>query len=201
MPNVTAFLSYVIITTFTPGPNNIMAMSNATRYGFKKSIRFNAGVFFGFLILMVLSSFLSVTLYSLIPSIKPVMTFIGASYILWLAWKIYKSKPHAEDESHATNTFTAGILLQFVNVKAIIYCITIVSTFIVPYYDSVFVLSMFSLFLASVSFLSTCSWAVFGFLFQKFLFKNERIVNIIMALLLVYTALSFYLWGGVGMML
>ena len=193
MPNVTAFLSYVIITTFTPGPNNIMAMSNATRYGFKKSIRFNAGVFFGFLILMVLSSFLSVTLYSLIPSIKPVMTFIGASYILWLAWKIYKSKPHAEDESHATNTFTAGILLQFVNVKAIIYCITIVSTFIVPYYDSVFVLSMFSLFLASVSFLSTCSWAVFGFLFQKFLFKNERIVNIIMALLLVYTALSFYL--------
>lgn len=201
MPNVTAFLSYVIITTFTPGPNNIMAMSNATRYGFKKSIRFNAGVFFGFLILMVLSSFLSVTLYSLIPSIKPVMTFIGASYILWLAWKIYKSKPHAEDESHATNTFTAGILLQFVNVKAIIYCITIVSTFIVPYYDSVFVLSIFSLFLASVSFLSTCSWAVFGFLFQKFLFKNERIVNIIMALLLVYTALSFYLWGGVGMML
>ncbi|HNZ83285.1 MAG TPA: LysE family transporter [Sedimentibacter sp.] len=201
MSNVTAFLSYVIITTFTPGPNNIMAMSNATRYGFKKSIRFNAGVFFGFLILMVLSSFLSVTLYSLIPSIKPVMTFIGASYILWLAWKIYKSKPHAEDESHATNTFTAGILLQFVNVKAIIYCITIVSTFIVPYYDSVFVLSIFSLFLASVSFLSTCSWAVFGFLFQKFLFKNERIVNIIMALLLVYTALSFYLWGGVGMML
>ncbi len=193
MSNVTAFLSYVIITTFTPGPNNIMAMSNATRYGFKKSIRFNAGVFFGFLILMVLSSFLSVTLYSLIPSIKPVMTFIGASYILWLAWKIYKSKPHAEDESHATNTFTAGILLQFVNVKAIIYCITIVSTFIVPYYDSVFVLSIFSLFLASVSFLSTCSWAVFGFLFQKFLFKNERIVNIIMALLLVYTALSFYL--------
>ena len=82
MSNVTAFLSYVIITTFTPGPNNIMAMSNATRYGFKKSIRFNAGVFFGFLILMVLSSFLSVTLYSLIPSIKPLMTLIGDSSIL-----------------------------------------------------------------------------------------------------------------------
>lgn len=193
MPNVTAFLSYVIITTFTPGPNNIMAMSNATRYGFKKSISFNCGVFFGFLIIMVLSSFLSVTLYKIIPSIKPVMTFIGASYILWLAWKIYKSKPHAEDGSHDTSTFTAGILLQFVNVKVIIYCITIVSTFMVPYYDSVFVLSMFSLFLAAVSFLSTCSWAMFGSIFQKFLFRNERIVNTAMALLLVYTALSFYL--------
>ena len=193
MPNVAAFLSYVIITTFTPGPNNIMAMSNAGRYGFKKSIRFNAGVFFGFLIIMVLGSFLSVTLFNLIPAIKPLMTFIGASYILWLAWKTYKSKPHAEDESKATNTFAAGILLQFVNVKVIIYCITIVSTFIVPYYKSIFVLSLFSLFLASVSFMSTCSWAMFGAIFQKFLFKNERIVNIIMALLLVYCALSFYI--------
>jgi len=193
MPNVTAFLSYVIITTFTPGPNNIMAMSNASRYGFKKSIRFNAGVFFGFFIIMVLSSFLSITLYNIIPSIKPVMTFIGASYILWLAWKIYKSKPHLEDENKATSSFTAGIMLQFVNVKVIIYCITIVSTFIAPYYNSVFALSMFSLFLASVSFMSTCSWAAFGAIFQKFLFKNQRIVNIIMALLLVYTALSFYI--------
>ena len=193
MPNVTAFLSYVIITTFTPGPNNIMAMSNASRYGFKKSIRFNAGVFFGFFIIMVLSSFLSITLYNIIPSIKPLMTFIGASYILWLAWKIYKSKPHLEDENKATSSFTAGIMLQFVNVKVIIYCITIVSTFIAPYYNSVFALSMFSLFLASVSFMSTCSWAAFGAIFQKFLFKNQRIVNIIMALLLVYTALSFYI--------
>lgn len=194
MPNFTAFFSYVIITTFTPGPNNIMAMSNASRYGFKNSIRFNAGVFFGFLIVMVLSSFLSVTLYNLIPSIKPVMTLIGALYILWLAWKIYKSKSHSEDKSqNPTNTFIAGLLLQFVNVKVIIYCITIASTFIVPYYKSIFALSLFSILLSFVSFLSTCSWSLFGSVFQKFLVKNERTMNIIMALLLVYCAISFYL--------
>lgn len=193
MPNLTAFLSYVIITTFTPGPNNIMAMSNASRYGFEKSLRFNGGVFFGFLIIMILSSFLSVSLYNLIPSIKPFMTFIGAMYILWLAWKTYKSKPHTEDESHTTTKFTSGLLLQFVNVKVIIYCITIVSTFIVPYYKSAFTLSMFSFFLASVSFMSTCSWAMFGSVFQKFLVRNERTVNTIMALLLVYCAVSLYL--------
>lgn len=38
MHNLPAFLSYVIITTFTPGPNNIMAMSNSSRYGFKNSL-------------------------------------------------------------------------------------------------------------------------------------------------------------------
>ncbi|MDD4708424.1 MAG: lysine transporter LysE, partial [Firmicutes bacterium] len=35
MPNFTAFISYVLVTTFTPGPNTIMSMSNASRYGFK----------------------------------------------------------------------------------------------------------------------------------------------------------------------
>lgn len=194
MPNFTAFISYVIITTFTPGPNNIMAMSNAGVYGFKNSIKFNFGVFAGIAIIMVLSSILSVTLFNLIPTIKPIMTFIGAAYIMWLAWKIFKSKPHGQEERNSyTNSFIAGLLLQFVNVKIIIYCITIVSTFIIPYYKSIFVLGLFAVSLSFVAFISTCSWALFGSVFQKFLVKNEKAINAIMALLLVYSALSFYL--------
>lgn len=193
MPNITAFISYVIITTFTPGPNNIMAMSNAGKYGFKKSIRFNLGVFFGFFIIMLLSSFLSVKLYSLIPAIKPFMTFFGSIYILWLAWKIYKSSAHDSEVLNYTSTITTGLLLQFINIKGIIYSITTVSTFIAPYYKSTFAFLAFSSSLSFVCFLSTCSWSLFGTIFQKFLIKNEKAVNIIMALLLVYCAVSFYL--------
>ncbi len=36
MPNLYPFLIYVIVTTFTPGPNNIMAMTNAMHDGFKE---------------------------------------------------------------------------------------------------------------------------------------------------------------------
>jgi cysteine/O-acetylserine efflux protein len=194
MPNFTAFLSYVLITTFTPGPNNLMSMSNASRYGFKKSIFFNIGIFFGFFIIIALCSFFSVTLYSLIPSIKPIMTIIGAVYILWLAWKTYKSKPHTEsDNAKNTNTFLSGFLLQFVNPKVILYGITTVSTFIVPYYKSAVVLAIFSAILASVGFVATCCWSMFGSLFQKVLIQNEKVINIIMALLLAYCAVSLFL--------
>jgi cysteine/O-acetylserine efflux protein len=99
LPNVAAFLSYVFITTFTPGPNNIMSMSNASRYGFLKSLPFNIGIFFGFLVILALSSLFSVSLYAVIPSVKPVMTVVGAVYILWLAWKTYHSKPHDDSGS------------------------------------------------------------------------------------------------------
>lgn len=194
MPNFAAFLSYVLVTTFTPGPNNIMSMSNASRYGFKKSIFFNVGIFVGFLIIIALCSVFSVTLYNLIPSIKPVMTYIGAVYILWLAWKTYKSTPHSENKSEKqTNTFLAGLLLQFVNPKVILYGITTVSTFIVPYYKSVLVLAAFSVILAFIGFVSTCCWALFGSMFQRFLVKNDKVINTVMALLLVYCAVSLFL--------
>lgn len=47
MTNFTAFLFYVLISNLSPGPNTIISMSNASKYGFKKSIRFNIGIFFG----------------------------------------------------------------------------------------------------------------------------------------------------------
>ncbi len=194
MPNFTAFLSYVLVTTFTPGPNNIMSMSNASRYGFKKSIMFNVGVFIGFFVIISLCSMFSMALFNLIPTIRPFMTYIGAGYILWLAWKTYSSKPHSTDNSHnRTNTFTAGLLLQFVNPKVILYGITLVSTFIVPYYKSPPALTGFAVLLAFTAFVSTCCWALLGSVFQIFLARNNRAVNAIMALLLVYCAASLLL--------
>lgn len=195
MPYLSSFLSYVIVATFTPGPNNIMSMSNATRYGFKKSLPFNFGVFSGFTIIMALSSIFSITLYKAIPSIKPIMTFIGAVYILYLAWKIYNSKPDINNNKNRkdTNTFLSAMLLQFINPKVILFCITTVSTFIIPYYKSAFEITLLCVAIAFIGFVSTLCWSLFGSIFQKFIIKNNRLINTIMALLLLYCAVSLFL--------
>lgn len=194
MPNLTAFLSYVLIANFAPGANTIISMSNAGQYGFKKSIMFNVGVFFGVFTIFVLSSIFSVILYDYIPSIKSIMAYVGAAYILWLAWQICKSNPQNDDRTQKrTNTLLSGLLLQFVNPSVIIYSLATVSTFIMPYYKSTFTLLYFSLILAFIGFLGTCCWALFGSIFQKFLIKNYKIVNIVMALLLVYCSISLFL--------
>ncbi|WP_259472791.1 LysE family transporter [Clostridium estertheticum] len=93
MNNSVAFLTYTLLTAFTPGPNNILAMSNTSKHGLKKSIGLIQGIFVGLLSVMILCSFFSVMLVNIIPTIKPAMTYIGAAYILWLAWHIVKSKP------------------------------------------------------------------------------------------------------------
>jgi len=194
MPNLMAFISYVLITTFTPGPNVIMSMSNAAKYGIKRSLPFNIGVFIGVTIIMVLSCIFSVTLYKLLPSIKPFMTYIGAGYILYLAWKIFKSKSSSDKgEGKTTTSVISGLLLQFLNPKVIIFCITTVTTFIIPYYDSIFTLLMFSIGIAFTCLIATLCWALFGSAFQRILVKKERLINTIMALLLVYCAVSLFL--------
>jgi cysteine/O-acetylserine efflux protein len=192
VPNVFAFVSYVALTTFTPGPNNIMAMANASRHGLRRSMRFTSGVCAGFFLIVGLSIVFTVALYRAIPTIKPVMTVLGACYILWLAWRTVTSEPHDERAS-GESTFQSGMLLQFLNPKAILYGITVASTFIVPYYHSIPVFVAFAAALALVSLVSTSCWALFGSVFQRFMADNHRLVGYVMGALLVYCAVSLFL--------
>ena len=193
--NWAAFCSYVLLTAITPGPNNIMSMSNAAKYGFKRSFPFNVGVLLGFFVVMGLCAAFSSLLYEFIPSVKPYMLCLGAAYILWLAWSIWRDKPHAEKKSifTRTNTVVAGAVLQLVNVKVILYGITSLSSVVLPHYDSIPVLALFCFILSVTGFLCTLLWALFGAVFEKFFKKYSKIVNAVMALLLVYCAVTMVL--------
>ena len=88
MINLIPFLSYVFVTTFTPGPNNILSMVNAKQYGFKNSFRFNLGILTGFIILMIACSYFNLFLFNLMPKIEHFVGIFGAIYMLYLAYKI-----------------------------------------------------------------------------------------------------------------
>ena len=117
---------------------------------------------------------------------------LGAAYILWLAWKTY-SGGGSHGSSQSDCTFLSGLLLQLVSVKVILYGITIMSTFVLPHTSSLAVYAGVSAFLAAMAFVSTSSWALFGAAFSRFLSSHERLANTVMALLLVYCAVSLYL--------
>ena len=193
MINLVPFLSYVFVTTFTPGPNNIMSLTNANRDGFKKTINFNFGVFAGFLVIMLACSYFNLLLFNLIPRIKIFMSIVGAAYMVYLAYKIYTSKPVVEESDNThINSFQTGFIMQFVNVKVILYGITAFSSFIIPYYNNLSTLILFSILLAFIGFVSTSCWAMFGALFQKLMSKYWKTFNTIMSLLLIYSAIAIF---------
>jgi len=189
--NYSAFLSYVLLSSITPGPNNITSMSNAMQNGFKKGLKFNLGVLFGVFILVTLCAAFTSMLRSIIPQIEPFMLILGSAYILWLAWVIYKDAPSTGKKGAIkTNSILSGMMLQFVNVKAIMYGITGISTFVLPYYNSFLSLMPYVAFMAVLAFLCTCLWALFGTAFEMFFANHKKRLNTVMALLLVYCAIS-----------
>ncbi|MEC5303673.1 LysE family translocator [Bacillus thuringiensis] len=186
-----SFLLFVFISSFTPGPNNFLAMTYANQYGLKRSMKFCFGVAFGFFILTSLCSFFNVVLLNILPIIEFPLKILGVAYMLYLAIKILTSKSSTNPvEKDNKNLFTVGISLQFVNPKGILFGLTVVSTFILPYYNSYSSFLLFSLFLGIVGLLSTFSWSLFGSIFQKILVKHNQLFNIIMAVLLVFSAVS-----------
>lgn len=191
--NWLSFLPYAVITTFTPGPNNIMSLSNATQYGIKRTLPFVLGVWVGFSIVIQLCALLSATLYAALPAIKTPMLFVGAGYLLYLAWKTYRSTSLSEGKT-ASSGFMTGFLMQFVNPKGIVYGIVSMQTYILPHYQGQYLAVLgFGFLLSTLGLLSLVCWASFGSLFKLLFSKYRKTVNIVLSLLLVYCAVSLFL--------
>ena len=190
---VSDFLMYCFITAYTPGANNLLSMSNAARLGFRKSVSFNFGITMGSLIVMTVCTLFSSTLYSALPKVKFYMQLLGAAYMLYLAWKVWKTSSDLEVESRKEASFLSGMVLQFLNPKIYIYAITAMSLYILPLYHSVVALIVFVLILTIIGASGSYVWALFGSAFCRFFTKHTKGVNLVMALLLVYCAVSLYL--------
>lgn len=192
MANLMQFLSYVFVSNISPGPNAILSMSNAGKFGLKKSILFNLGVSTGAFIVLFVSSLFSWIIFDIFPAFQLIMVWVGAAYILWLACNTLQSKP-AEGNKYnkdSDNLFLQGVILQFVNPNTILYGITAFSSFILPQYQSPLILILFCILLSFASFFCTLCWTVFGAVFQVFIVKHTKIVNTILATLLAYCAVS-----------
>jgi threonine/homoserine/homoserine lactone efflux protein len=194
MTNLTPFIIYVFIVTFTPGPNNILSMVNGMRYGYAKALRFLAGIVGGFFIVMFISGLLNVALTNLIPDSGHWLKILGAVYMLYLAYHVIRSGPVEENtQKRSINTFGFGFTMQFLNIKAILFGVSAYSIFIIDLYKSPLMIFLFAIFLALNAFVATSAWALGGNLFRDLGQKHYRTVNFIMAGLLIYTAIAGFL--------
>ena len=190
--NITSFLIYCFIVTFTPGPTNIVILSTVHNFGTKKAMEYTYGATIAFGLLLVISAMLNTMLITVIPKILIVMQIIGSFYMLYLAYQIYKmdtSKPTVNQ----TGTFMSGFLMQFLNPKVVLFTMTVIPSFILPYYTAMPAVTISVIVITLIGFLAFITWVLFGTIFKKFLQKHKRTVNVIMALFLVYSAIMIWM--------
>lgn len=186
-------LMFALVSSFTPGPNNIISMTQAQKYGYRAVLKFIGGVAAGCFVIMLLSGYFNFALNQWIPRVKIALDLLGSLYLLYLAVKIMRSKPQQnEDLARGMNSFWFGFFFQFINPKVILYGFTAISSFVIPVADSRIQLIMFSLLLTAVGISANLTWALGGRLLQSFLDRHERAFNIAIGLLLIYSAVSIF---------
>ncbi len=192
-----AFIAYALAATVLPGPNNVLLLSEAGRVGFRRCRRLLLGIWCGLITVMLLAgTFLSV-LDRLIPVITPVFKLVGAAYILWLAWKTLRRPPigdgDANPEKERILGFRDGFLLQFLNVKVMMlglasfpgYFLTIDNT-----WPRLLLVPLFAVSMTVCCGTGNLIWALAGSLLKPVYNRFYRIINLCMALLLVYCAVK-----------
>jgi threonine/homoserine/homoserine lactone efflux protein len=122
------------------------------------------------------------------PAAYTVLKYVGAAYLIYLAWQIATSGPI--DESGGTRgrpiTFLEGAAFQWLNPKGWVMAVGAVTT-----YAAVaafpFNMLLMALLFGALGVLSSATWLGFGSILKSLLGSPRavRAVNVIMALLLV----------------
>jgi cysteine/O-acetylserine efflux protein len=193
---VIPFLTYSLLMIFTPGPNNVSASALGLRLGYRASLPYLLGISSGFMLIMLGGGFLTEFLTRNYALVSPWLRWIGALYMGWLAVSLFVASPKKKEVvASIRDGYAAGLLLQFVNPKGIIFGITIYGSFSALLTGSLARTLGSTIFLTVMVFASVSVWTLIGSVLSRLFAQHtfRLVFNGVMALLLMYSAISIVL--------
>lgn len=131
LPSLLPFVLFAFIASITPGPTNILVLSNSARFGLKAAVPIILGACGGAAALvLVVGTGLGESLDRL-PRVQALMQWVGVAWLSYLAWQIYRAPPLALDpDSNAPRLGLLGAAaLQVINPKTWVMALAVVSVF------------------------------------------------------------------------
>jgi len=130
-PTLLPFLLFAFVASITPGPTNILVLSNSARYGLKAALPIVLGACMGAAgIVLLVGSGVGQSLAQL-PRVQATMQWVGVAWLSYLAWQIYRAPADAIDPN--TRQKRLGLVgaasLQWVNPKTWMMALAVVSVF------------------------------------------------------------------------
>jgi len=183
-----AMFSFSLAMSITPGPVNTIILSSGINYGVKKTIPYVSGATIGFTLLLLFIGFGFSQFIKTYPFFLTYLAIAGSLYIIYIGYKIASSKSEMEVCKKDAPKFYEGFLLQWINPKAWIACVSGASIFSnAENYDRFLT---FTIIYFIVCYISLGVWAILGYK-VSYLLKDHfhlRLFNFIMGLLLMITA-------------
>mgnify|MGYP001456656632 CR=1 FL=1 len=194
-PELLSLSLFMLGTSCSPGPNNIVASYSGFNFGVIKTFPHMLGVIFGFTSVVCVLNFGLINIFKLYPLIQEILKISGSIFLVYLAYKIAFSKNIKENKKENPVKFIETFLFQYLNPKGVSVAIIVVSNYVelgsnyINYATQVVVLA----FLFSST--SITLWTFIGKFLRKFA-TNEKFIkyfNYAMSVLLLLSIITFYI--------
>lgn len=131
---ISSLLLYCFVSAITPGPANLCSFSASMQYGRKAALGQWRGILLGFAIVSVTASLVCYFLGEIFNEYIKYISWIGAAYMIFLAVKMLLALRRDDDESRKFGrpSFLTGLFVQLTNVKIMVFCCTVFTSFILP---------------------------------------------------------------------
>ena len=193
-PELLSLSLFMLVTSCSPGPNNIVASYSGFNFGLVKTIPHMFGVIFGFTTLVIVMNFGLINIFKKFPILQETLKYTGSIFLIYLAYKIAFSSIDNEEKVKKPVNFFDTFLFQFINPKGVMVAMIAVSTFIDVQNNylrdaSIVIIAYFFVAVFSVS-----SWCLLGKYLRKFATSENFIkkFNYTMSFLLIVCVIMFY---------
>lgn len=185
-----ALVVYALVSSVTPGPNNLMLLASGVNFGFRRTVPHMLGVAAGFLAMLLAVGFGLGALLEAFPGLHLALKICGGAYLLYLAWRIATagSLGRVGDRPARPMTLLEAAAFQAVNPKAWVLAVTAMALYTSPaspFWSVMVISAAFTV----VNLPSVSAWAAFGVALRSLLADPVRLkfFNIAMGLLLAAT--------------
>ncbi|KHL96856.1 amino acid transporter LysE [Paenibacillus sp. IHB B 3415] len=164
-----AMFFFSLSMSISPGPVNLTILSAGVNYGFKRSFSLVSGATAGFTILLIAVGLGLSNLVAQMPLFYDILRYAGTGYMCYIGYKIIVSRPEITFKEEQLPRYRHGFLMQWLNPKAWIACLSGVSAFSLN--NSPDLLLSFVCIYFLICYLSLAAWALLG---SKLQFLTKR---------------------------
>ena len=125
-----AFLIFSVVAAVTPGPSNLLLAATGASVGVLRGFPCLLGVSVGMGVMMFAVAFGLGSAVVANPTVLRALNWVGAAFLLWLAWKIATAEGAAAAVGVRPVGFTGAAAFQWVNPKSWLVCASAAGTYL-----------------------------------------------------------------------
>ena len=130
-PTFLPFLLFAFVASITPGPTNILVLSNSARYGLAAAVPIIFGACASAATIVLLVGTGAGSSLTSLPVVQTAMQWTGVAWLSFLAWQIFSAPAEVlvTQESAARLGMVGAASLQLINPKTWMMALAVVSVF------------------------------------------------------------------------